>query len=165
MELESKPVIGLPKENWNQAGRAFDFVYEDALSLEPRLEVVREDIGSETFWRVYLRAEKQDGSQGEPLRQLPWDFRARFGAEASYFDEGGKVKDAIPAGYYVDFTALAADYGWQWLPSTTNWRTFFPGVRFWHYENRQGLTWPEAMLEIYTPEELTPIFGELPEEA
>jgi TolB protein len=165
MDLESKPVIGLPKENWNQAGRAFDFVYEDALSLEPRLEVVREDIGSETFWRVYLRAEKQDGSQGEPLRQLPWDFRARFGAEASYFDEGGKVKDAIPAGYYVDFTALAADYGWQWLPSTTNWRTFFPGVRFWHYENRQGLTWPEAMLEIYTPEELIPIFGELPEEA
>jgi TolB protein len=98
------------------------------------------------------------------LRQLPWDFRARFGEEAQYFDEGGRVKEAIPAGYYVDFTALAADYGWQRVPATANWRTFYPGIGFWHYENRQGMTWQQAMLEIYTEAEFAAIFGEPVEE-
>jgi TolB protein len=164
VDISSKPLPGLPGEDWNQAGRAFDVTDDDALTFEPRLEVIREDIGSQTFWRIYLRAERQDGSQGEPLRQLPWDFRARFGEEAQYFDEGGRVKESIPAGYYVDFTALAADYGWQWVPATANWRTFYPGIRFWHYENRQGLTWQQAMLEIYTEAEFAAVFGESVEE-
>jgi TolB protein len=160
VDIANKPLPGLPREDWNQAGRAFDVTDDDALAFEPRLEVVREESGSQTYWRLYLRAERQDGSQGEPLRQLPWDFRARFGEEAQYFDEGGRVKVAIPAGYYVDFTALAADYGWQRVPSTANWRTFYPGIRFWHYENRQELTWQQAMLEIYTEAEYAAVFGE-----
>jgi TolB protein len=160
VDISNRPLPGLPREDWNQAGRAFDVTDDDALTLEPRLEVVREDIGSQTYWRLYLRTERQDGSQGEPLRQRPWDFRARFGAEAQYFDDGGRVKEAIPVGYYVDFTTLAADYGWQWVPATANWRTFYPGIRFWHYENRQGLNWQQAMLEIYTEAEFTAVFGE-----
>ena len=164
VDIASKPPPGLPREDWNQTGRAFDVTDDDALTFEPRVEVVREDVGSETYWRIYLRAERQDGSQGEPLRQLPWDFRARFGEEAQYFDEGGRVKEAIPAGYYIDFTALAADYGWQRVPATANWRTFYPGIGFWHYENRQGMTWQQAMLEIYTEAEFAAIFGEPVEE-
>ncbi len=160
VNINGQPLPGLPREDWNQAGRAFDVTDDDALTFEPRLEIVREDIGPETYWRLYLRAERQDGSQGEPLREMPWDFRARFGAEAQYFDDGGKVKEFLPAGYYVDFTALAEDYSWQRVPATANWRTFYPGIRFWHFENRQGLTWREAMLEIYTEAEFTTVFGQ-----
>jgi TolB protein len=156
--LDSRPQPGLSKQTWNKAGRAFDFYFRHALATDPQVEVVREDRGNETYWRVYLRTARQDGTQGEPLRDFPWDFRARSGFEPRYYDQGGKQKDALPSGYYVDFTALAADYNWQRVAAAENWRTYFPAIRFWHYQNRQAngrsLTWEEAMLEIYTADEI-----------
>jgi len=152
--LDEKPLPDQTNESWNKTGRAFDFYYREVLSFEPRVEIVRQDVGGETTWRVYLRTEEQDGSQGEPLRVLPWDFQSRFGDEPRYYEQGGRFKEVIPPGYYVDFTALAADYGWEPVPAAANWRSYFPSIRFWHFEKRDGLTWQEAMLEIYTAEEL-----------
>ncbi|MCA9925184.1 MAG: hypothetical protein KC421_22575, partial [Anaerolineales bacterium] len=71
-----------------------------------------------------------------------------------YFDQGGKLRDEIPAGYYIDFTTIAADYGWTRVSSGPNWRTYFPDILFWHYENRQGLTWEAAMRQLYLEDEL-----------
>ena len=150
---------GQPTQSWNKAGRAFDFYYREALAFEPRVEVVREIVGTETYWRIFIKAAAQDGSQGEPLRALSWDFQARYGDEPRFYDEGGKIKDGIPPGYYVDFTALAADYGWQRVPAGANWRAYFPAINFWHFESRQELTWEEAMLELYTAGEFTAVFG------
>lgn len=157
--LTALPAPGQPANSWNKAGRAFDLYYREALAFEPRVEVVREEIGAETYWRVFVRTEVQDGSQGEPLRILPWDFQARYGDEPRFYDEGGKLKEAIPSGYYVDFTALAADYGWERVPAGSDWRAYFPAINFWHFENRGGLTWEAAMLELYTPDELTAVLG------
>ncbi len=158
--IDARSLPGQSNQTWNKAGRAFDFYYREALAFEPRVEVTREEMGTATYWRVYLRAEAQDGRQGEPLRALPWDFQARFGDEPRYYDEGGKLKDAIPPGYYIDFTALAADYGWQRTAAGADWRAFFPAIGFWHFENRQGLTWEAAMRELYAEDELTAVFGE-----
>jgi TolB protein len=157
--LDARPLPGQPAESWNKAGRAFDFYYREALAFEPRVEVVGEMIGAEIYWRIFLRTEAQDGRQGEPLRDLSWDFQARYGDEPRFYDAGGKLKDTIPAGYYIDFTALAADYGWQRVPAGADWRAYFPAINFWHFENRQGVTWEEAMLELYTVGEYTAVYG------
>ncbi|MEM7331804.1 MAG: hypothetical protein AAF490_06915 [Chloroflexota bacterium] len=154
MQLTERSLPGQTVQDWNKAGRAFDLAYQEALSLDPRVEVVQERIGSETYWRVFVKAELQDGTQGEPLKAVPWDFRARTGDDPQYYDQGGKLRDGIPTGYYVDLTAVAEQYGWTRLPAGPNWKTYFPDINFWHFENRQGLTWEEAMLEIYTPAEL-----------
>jgi TolB protein len=158
--VEGKPLPGQSDQTWNKAGRAFDIYFRYALADNPQLEVVREEMAYETYWRLYLRATAQDGTQGEPLRDLPWDFRARYGFEPQYYDQGGTWKEYLPPGYYVDFTALAADYGWSRVPAVESWHTYFPAIRFWHYENRQGLTWEQAMLEIYTAEEILAAFDE-----
>jgi TolB protein len=155
--LTANPVPGDAAENWGKAARAFDFSYRTAISVDPQVEVVREDIGSQTYWRVYLRTAEQDGRQGEPLRQMPWDFTARYDDDPRYYDQGGKLKETLPAGYYIDFTALAADYGWGRAPALANWRTYFHGIRYWHFENRHGLAWPEALLELYTADELAQV--------
>jgi TolB protein len=152
--LTSGPLPGDTSENWSKAARAFDFYYRFPISVDPQVEIVREDVGGETYWRVFLKTALQDGSQGEPLRLLPWDFTARYDADPRYYDEGGKPKEGHPAGYYVDFTALAEDYGWQRAPALANWRTFFHGIRYWHFENRQDLPWQKAMLELYTADEI-----------
>ena len=60
----------------------------------------------------------------------------------------------------MDFTDLAADYGWERVAATSNWRTYFPGVLFWQFEKREGLTWESAMLEIYERALLEEQFGQ-----
>ena len=155
--LAAKPRPGESADSWNKVGRAFDFYYRYPISVDPQVEVVREDRGNDTYWRVYLRTALQDGTQGEPLRQRPWDFQARYGDDPSYYDQGGKWKEQPPEGYYLDFTALAEDYGWERVPASPDWRNFFQGIRYWHFENRQGLTFDEALLEIFTIDELSSV--------
>ncbi len=158
--LDVRPLPGQDNQSWNKAGRAFDISYHDAIGLDPQIELVREGNGTEIVWRLFVQTAVQDGSMGEPLRTMPWDFRARSGDDPRYYDQGGKLRDEIPSGYYVDFTAIAADYGWQRTPSGPNWRTYFPDVGFWHYENRQGLTWDAAIRQLYLEDEITAVFGE-----
>lgn len=157
--LEARPLPGQPAQSWNKAGRAFDFYFREALGFDPRVELVKLEVQGEIYWRVYVKTAAQDGSQGEPLRTVTWDLQARSGDDPSYYEQGGKWRENIPSGYYIDFTALAADYGWYWTPSNASWRTYFPDIRFWHYEKRDGLTWEAAMRQLYTDDELVPYLG------
>lgn len=158
--LEAKPLPGQPLQNWSQAGRAFDVAYREALAFDPRLQVVREEVGGRTMWRLFVKTAVQDGTQGEPLRRLPWDFRPRLDGDPLYYDQGGKLREAMPDGYYIDFTALAAEYGWQRVAASDNWRTYFAGIQFWRFENRQDLSWPEAMRQLYDEAALAAALGE-----
>ncbi len=118
------------------------------------LAVVREDFGSETYWRVYLRTRFQDGSAGQPLHDLPWDFNARYGGDTQAYEQGGALLQAIPPGYWVDFTAEAAAYGWERLPALSTWRAAYPAARFNKFILTDGLDWRSAMLELYPSEAL-----------
>lgn len=147
--IDRRPEPGQDNRNWHKAGRAFDipqaYNYEDP----PQIELVREQIGVETYWRLYIRAATQDGTLGEPLRAAPWDFLARTSGDVVAYEQGGSLRPSIPTGYYIDFTQLAIDYGWERTPSHNTWRYNWPGVLYWQYEKRNGLGWWEAMLELY----------------
>ena len=138
---------GFAYNDWLYTGRAFAF--SQAAFQAGWVEVVREDFGAQTYWRVFVRASRQDGSQGVPLRQHPWDFSTRYLGDPVTYDQGGSVKEQIPQGFYVDFTMLAADYGFERLPALHNWRTYFPAARFDEFAQIQDLDWESAMLEIY----------------
>jgi TolB protein len=138
---------GFAFEDWLYTGRAFAFA--QAAYTAGWVEVVREDYRGETYWRVFVRANRQDGSQGEPLRSRPWDFSVRYTGDPAAYDAGGGLRAATPSGYYVDFTQLAADQGFRRLPAMANWRTFFPGARFSEFARTAGLAWMDAMLQIY----------------
>ncbi len=159
--LGAPPLPGQSPYDWHKAGRAFSFSQGFYDQEPPLVEVVREEIGYRTYWRVYLRTARQDGSMGRPLREAPWDLKARFeGGLAER--EGGRLKVPIPTGYYVDFTTLAADYGWERVPAIFRWRYYWEDIRWWEFRKTQGLTWWEAMLELYRPEEVQAVFGESP---
>ena len=154
--IDALAPLGGPAKSWNKAGRAFDVIPDLNAGYHPVVEVVRESAGAKTWWRVYVRAKRQDGSQGEPLRTLPWNFQARYSGNVSDYEGGGRAKVSIPPGYYIDFTQLAADYGWERLPASNTWRTNFPATLFWHFEKQQGLDWESAMLELYTEQDIHP---------
>lgn len=137
-------------EDWLYAGRAF--------SLNPILIeagwacIVKEEIGQQTYWRVFMRTRAQDGSQGIPMNQAAWDIYARFSGTAIAYDQGGQMLANVPSGFWVDFTNLAKAYGWERLASFPNWTSYFNGTRFNEFVNTSGLNWKSAMLQIYPPE-------------
>jgi hypothetical protein len=72
---------------------------------------------------------------------------------------------AWPGSREVDFTTLAADYGWERVSALYRWRYFWPDIEWWHFQNTAGLTWWECMLELYEPDEIEAAFGPIPGEA
>ncbi len=136
-------------EDWLYTGRAFTL--NPAQIQASWMAIIREDFGQQTYWRIYLRTTAQDGSQGAPLTQVPWDFSARTGDPVAY-ENGGRLADSIPSGYWVDLTSLAIQYGWERLPALTEWRTYYAGARFNELAFTQGLDWHTAMLQLYPPE-------------
>jgi TolB protein len=138
-------------EDWLYTGRAFTL--NPVLAQANWMAIVREDFGQQIYWRIYLRTTAQDGSQGMPLMQIPWDFSARV-SNSSAYENGGRVMDSIPGGYWLDLTTLAAQYGWERLPALTNWRTYYAGARYNELAFPQGLDWRNAMLQLYPPEVL-----------
>jgi TolB protein len=138
---------GFAYNDWLYTGRAFAF--NQAAVDAGWIELVREEFGGQTYWLVYVRSALQDGSLGEPLRDILWDFSTRHDGDPQAYDRGGSPKSQITEGYYVDFTQLASDYGFERLPAMTNWRTYYPGARFNEFVLTDGLDWTDAMLELY----------------
>ena len=94
-------------------------------------------------------------TQGEPLREAIWDVtettRIRLGGR------GGLVRGVLP-GYYIDLTELLRQYGWERIPSHTepgfDWHREFKAIEYWHYQKADGLSWWQALHEVYTPGEI-----------
>lgn len=141
-------------QDWLYTGRAFA-LNSVLIDLDWML-VVREDFGDQTYWRVFIKTRQQDGSQGKPLTDFPWDFNARFTEDTTAYEQGGAELSVIPEGYWVDFTTLAADFGWERFPGLTNWRSYFQGTRFNVFAITSGLTWEDAMLQLWPPEIFKP---------
>jgi TolB protein len=87
------------------------------------------------------------------LRDQPWDLRARYNLDPQVYEQGGQYSD-VPAGYWVDVTSLAIQYGWERVPALHNWRTFFRGARFTEFALMDNLDWYTAMLQLYPPDVL-----------
>ncbi len=134
------------EDNWLPTGRAF--ALDPAFLERGDMVVVREDYGPATYWRVYLRANAR--GRGRPLRGLPWDFAARLDPrDPRVYTQGGAWASQPPPGLWVDFTALAEAYGWERLPALDYWRGYLPAARFNLFVLRQGLSWDEAMAQLY----------------
>jgi TolB protein len=153
------PRPGQGRISWHVCGRAVD-INQGFLSSK-QLELVREDIGGVTYWRVYIKAKEQDGSQGEPLRVAPWDLSTRSSGGLATA-QGGELKEEIPEGYYVDFTTIAADYGWERRNALSNWRSSYYDVEWWHFQKTEGMSWYKCMEELYTTEAISESYGILP---
>jgi TolB protein len=157
--LTSPSLPGM-SQDWLYTGRAIA-VNTVPLSVN-WMVVTREDIGMETYWRIYLRPIYQDGSMGQPVNHKPWDFDARFKGDPAAYEHGGVQLNQIPDGYWVDFTDLAARYGWERQPAMANWTSFYQGARYNEYVLRANLDWRTAMTELYPSDALVTPTGEAP---
>ncbi len=142
--------------SWLMTGRAFAIPRNAIAGFPAPIEVVREDLGVNTYWRVYVRVaeDAQSGQLGEPLRHMPWDFTSRTQGDVEAYNQGGRLKSSMPEGYYIDLTRLAQDYDWERAAAGSDWRANSNTINYWLFYKRDGLSWYEAMREIYTEAQL-----------
>jgi TolB protein len=139
------------EEDWLYTGRAFQI--NTLMSDAGWLVAMREDIGAQTYWRIYIRCFKQDGSLGEPIHNAPWNLSARYELDPRTYEQGGEYAP-VPPGYWIDITALTNAYGWERLPALPNWRTYYAGARFTEFALTGSMDWYSAMRELYPLEAL-----------
>lgn len=136
--------------SWHKSGRAVDTLFEYHTGAGQVMEIARDDMGGETYWRVFLRCADQSGSCGRPITVNTWDYSYAARAKIAP-DQGGIEKPALH-GYYVDFTALAREYGWRpissWSDDDFSWTWHFKAFEYWHYQKTGGLPWYKAMQEV-----------------
>ncbi len=151
--------------SWHKAGRAVDLLFDwHGNDGRKALYIVREDLADQVYWRLYLKCAVQDGSMGEPLTRAPWHFwwhSDPFRTEKTVLDGGRRLP--IPAGYFLDITALAERYGWSRIASYQlddfHWKRDSTATEYWHYQHTDHLTWYESMAQIYPRERLDQLFS------
>lgn len=156
LEYAFLPITETPNpgtvDEWLLTGRAFAI---NPLPVKAGwLAIVREDQAGQTYWRIFVLARYQDGSQGRPMRVRTWDLDARNSGDPRLYEQGGDYR-GIPSGYWIDFTELASRFGWQPVPALLNWRTYYPAARFNQLVLSDGLDWNSAMSQFYPPEALS----------
>ena len=146
--------------SWHKTGRALDLSLDYKVDGVNQMVLTREDLGGQTYWRMYLRTARQDGSQGEPLKENPWLHWWHIVPEhdPDAYDAGGR-RQPIPGGYYADVTALAKRHGWERIACYAiegdyHWLTDSNATEYWHYERTDGLIWWDAMQQIYALDQL-----------
>jgi TolB protein len=136
--------------SWHKSGRAFDTLFDYRAGGQQVLYIAPEWQSGRLFWRLFLRAVRQDGSQGAPITQPVFDTRAR-------------TLLPPPRGYFVDFTGLAAQHGWRRIAAQErddfNWRSELLALEYWHFERRDGLSWYNAMHLVYDDKTLERLFS------
>jgi TolB protein len=147
---------GEERRNWLMTGRAFAVDRQLIRGFPPQLEIVREDREVNTQWGLYVRVSEdaQNGELGEPLRRIPWDFLSRESGDVDAYNAGGRLRLEVPSGYYIDFSQVALDYGWVGSPAGSDWRANQFSINYWLLQQADGLTWEQAMLELYTRDQL-----------
>ena len=76
------------EEDWLYTGRAF--AINSLMADTGWMVTLREDVGAQTYWRIYIRATIQDGSLGEPIHNAPWNLSARYELDPRTYEQGGK---------------------------------------------------------------------------
>ncbi|MCJ7715687.1 MAG: hypothetical protein MUO54_04110, partial [Anaerolineales bacterium] len=116
--------------------------------------LVKEDYICHTYWRVYVRANTQQGLHGQPLHDYPWDFNARYSGSNLNYENGGTKSKNIPPGYWVDFTELAEAYGWHRFPAESYWQFSELASRYQYFAFTQHLELRSALLQLYSASEI-----------
>lgn len=133
---------------WLFTGRGI--TVDDVPRMANWLVLVKEEFMDQTYWRVYIRANNQQGIQGKPLQDFNWSFEARYSGSNSDYENGGARSQHIQDGYWIDFTELADAYGWKRFPAEYFWQFSESASRYQYFAFTQDMSLQTALLQLYS---------------
>jgi hypothetical protein len=140
---------GASSFSFHIVGRAID-LNQDLNGPPAQRYYAAKDTGSGTvgYWRIYCKAEKQDGTQGKNYEKKTveyWDFYER----KSHY---------LPAAYYLDLTSEIESGGkFERIPAQSGWESTYNKAEWWHFQykvDKQETFQDECELVGYTEKDL-----------
>ena len=128
---------GVATNSRHKCGDAFDYNQGDS-----HLLVIKDPRNGITYFRTFLKCEKQDGTQGELMSP-----------------NGGSPK------FYVDFTTIAEAFGWHRIRAHAGWQQTWKKREFWHYQMTEGYTFTQGMTLLYGDASTVPPAEDMPKVA
>jgi hypothetical protein len=158
--------VGADNFSWHKTGRAVD--------LNQGLRwVIREDAtGGSTFFRLYLArvaapaaaapaaaapAAGAAPAQDAPAVVDPTSVRMPEGTEFHHNPYGRRVFTTT----FVDVTAIFEQNGLERIRAQNGWQDSYNRREWWHYQKTEGLTWYDALLQVYGQAELVRLLTSL----
>jgi hypothetical protein len=117
--------IGASHYSFHYSGRAVDIAQEFTLTANHRYFIVKEPQGHNTFWRIWCKTEKQDGSQGMEIHKHT----------KRWYDFKPATETWIPQGYYVDLTEIIESTNqFERIHAQNGWQGVYNKAEWWHFQ-------------------------------
>jgi hypothetical protein len=111
--------------------------------------IAKETVSGQTFWRIWCKTDKQDGTQGTKIAKNTQKYYEL------YHNAGEKW---MPEAYYLDMTAALHSNGFERIPAQTGWESTAKKQEWWHFhftKDLQDTFLDEMELIGYTEAQLT----------
>ena len=139
---------GASNYSFHYAGRAVDINQDLGGGKNQRYWIAKDPSGSDLYWRIWCRTDKQDGTQGVQKKK----------GDVKCWDFSDKKEYDIKAGYYVDLTDLMTSSGtYERIKAHSNWATNYNGTEWWHFQyvpDKQATFEDELELFGYTEQKI-----------
>ena len=117
--------VGASLHSFHYSGRAVDIAQEFTLTANHRYYVVKDQQGPLTFWRVWCKTDKQDGSQGVEVKKHT----------KKWYDFKSATDNWFPSGYYVDLTQLIeSTQKFERIHAQNGWQGKYNKAEWWHFQ-------------------------------
>jgi hypothetical protein len=126
---------GADNFSWHKSGRAVDF------NQGLKWLIMKDPSAENMFFRLYLEA-----NAAGALSTYAKTFTADDKANVHHNGAGGDITKKT----FVDVTAILSAHGFQRIPAHTGWETSYNKREWWHYVKDDGLTWYQALRQLYT---------------
>jgi hypothetical protein len=131
--------VGADNFSWHKSGRAVD--------LNQGLEwvIAKDSAGTSMYFRIYLEA-NDEGAKSIYAKTIGEDEKSNL-----HYNALGKQ---VTKKTLVDVTSILESYGFERIPAHSGWETSYNKREWWHYVKDDGLTWYQALNQIYTNDEI-----------
>jgi hypothetical protein len=146
--LQQMTKSGTSRYSFHYCGRAVDINQELGGGRGQRYFTVKEASGQHTYWRIYCTTAQSSGTHVKTLTKGQVKYYSFF---------NGKEVD-IPAGNYVDLTALIESSGkFERIRAQSGWEKVYNKTEWWHFQyivDKQATFLDEMELIGYSEDQL-----------
>ena len=131
--------VGADNFSWHKSGRAVDF--DQGL----KWVIAKDPSGNDMYFRLYLQANDAGAAS---------EYAKTFTAEEKKNLHYNAMGNNVTKKPVVDVTAILEKNGFSRIPAHTGWETSYNKREWWHYVKDDGLSWYQAIRQIYTDDQI-----------